>query len=97
MNTRETFAFLVGYHLFHSDQHMNFQLNRWYSLGYWTKAYAEGAGAAIRELGDWKPELVTLAERMTAEEHAQNHCQIANLELALDVIRTWVVEKGQSR
>ena len=68
MSTREKFVFPVGYHQFHNDQHMNFQLNRWYSLGYWTKADAGQAGAGIRELGDWKRELVALAEQMTAED-----------------------------
>ena len=29
----------------------------------------------------------------TAEEHAQNHCQIGNIQLALDVILQWVEEK----
>lgn len=29
----------------------------------------------------------------TAEEHAQNHCQVGNLKLALDVILQWVNEK----
>jgi pimeloyl-ACP methyl ester carboxylesterase len=30
----------------------------------------------------------------TAEEHAQNHCQVGNIKLALDVILQWVVEKS---
>jgi pimeloyl-ACP methyl ester carboxylesterase len=30
----------------------------------------------------------------TAEEHAQNHCQIGNVKLALDVILDWIVEKS---
>ena len=68
VSTREKFVFPIGYHSLHDDQHMNFQLNRWYSLGYWTKEDAEQAGAGIRELGDWKRELVALAERMTAED-----------------------------
>ena len=29
----------------------------------------------------------------TREEHAQNHCQVGNLKLALDVILRWVEEK----
>jgi hypothetical protein len=27
------------------------------------------------------------------EEHAQNHCQIGNIELVLDVILTWIDKK----
>jgi pimeloyl-ACP methyl ester carboxylesterase len=30
----------------------------------------------------------------TAEEHAQNHCQVGNIKLALDVILEWVEEKS---
>ena len=33
----------------------------------------------------------------TEAEHAQNHCQIGNLGLALDVILQWVEEKSQNR
>ncbi|MBU7014697.1 MAG: hypothetical protein HXS52_01065 [Theionarchaea archaeon] len=32
--SRRRFTFPVGYHEFHRDQVFNFQLNRWYSLGY---------------------------------------------------------------
>jgi hypothetical protein len=46
---------------------MNFQLNRWYSLGYWIEAEARRAGRKVRELSDWKPELIGLAERAAAE------------------------------
>ena len=27
----------------------------------------------------------------TADEHAQNHCQVGNVKLALDVIRDWII------
>jgi pimeloyl-ACP methyl ester carboxylesterase len=30
----------------------------------------------------------------TKEEHAQNHCQIGNVWLALDIIAKWIEEKG---
>ncbi len=30
----------------------------------------------------------------TAEEQAQNHCQVGNIKLALDVILQWVDEKS---
>ena len=32
----------------------------------------------------------------TSEEQAQNHCQIGNLKLALDVIIDWVSEKSRT-
>lgn len=57
-------GFPVGYHRFNRDKHMNFQLNRWYSLGFWTKGEAQQAGEAIQRLSDWKPGLVKLAEVM---------------------------------
>jgi pimeloyl-ACP methyl ester carboxylesterase len=47
---------------------MNFQLNRWHSLGYWTQAEAERAGAGVQGLSDWKCEMVALAEQLTAED-----------------------------
>ncbi|NIV40361.1 MAG: hypothetical protein GWN58_66460 [Anaerolineae bacterium] len=33
----------------------------------------------------------------TAGDHAQNHCQIGNLKLALDVILDWMGEKSHAR
>ena len=30
----------------------------------------------------------------TMEEHAQNHCQVGNIQLALDVILEWIQEKS---
>jgi pimeloyl-ACP methyl ester carboxylesterase len=63
----QTISFPVGYHPFHKDRHMNYQLNRWHSLGYWTKSDAEQAGERIQEIGDWKRVLVGLAEQMEAE------------------------------
>ena len=34
MNEKSKFIFPIGYHKFHRKQVFNFQLNRWYSLGY---------------------------------------------------------------
>jgi len=67
LHAQETFSFPVGYHTFHKNKDINFQLNRFYSFGYWTKADAEEAGNSIREIGDWKPVLTGLAERHKAE------------------------------
>jgi hypothetical protein len=30
----------------------------------------------------------------TKEEHAQNHCQIGNIKLALDTMLKWIEEKS---
>lgn len=66
--TRKDFTFPVGYHSFHKDKHLNFHLNVWHSLGYWTKTDAQRAGACIQGLSDWKrDELIALAERMDTE------------------------------
>jgi hypothetical protein len=65
--SQTSFDFPVGYYAFHKDKHANFQLNRWHSLGYWTKADAEKAGQGIKGLKDWKPALMALAKRMMAE------------------------------
>ena len=62
------FTFPIGYFPFHKDKHINFQLNRWHSLGYWTKADARRAAACIQGVSDWKrDELIALAEQMDAE------------------------------
>lgn len=62
----EGFIFPVGYHIFHKNRDINFQLNRFYSYGYWTKADAEEAGSAIKDIKDWKPTFTALAERHMA-------------------------------
>lgn len=64
---QESFSFPVGYHTFHKNKDINFQLNRFYSFGYWIKADAEEAGNSIREISDWKGVLTGLAERHIAE------------------------------
>jgi pimeloyl-ACP methyl ester carboxylesterase len=56
-------SFPVGYHAFHKDKDINFQLNRIYSFGEWTKADAEEAGKAIKKIENWAPTLTELAER----------------------------------
>jgi len=65
--TRKDFPFPVGYHFFHKNKDINFQLNRFHSFGYWTKADAEQAGNAIQEISDWKPVMIRLAEQHKAE------------------------------
>ena len=64
MAARRLPPFPVGYYPFNKDTHMNFQLNRWHSLGYWTKEDAQQAGERVGKLGDWKPVMVNAAEEM---------------------------------
>jgi len=55
----------VGYHHFHDEVNMNFQLNRPLSFGGGNIDEIRAAASAIRDLGDWKREFLSLAD--TAE------------------------------
>ncbi len=57
------FTFPVGYHSFHSKQLFNFQLNRWYSLGYLSFNDLKSVGEKVRKFDDWKPIMVEMAEK----------------------------------
>jgi pimeloyl-ACP methyl ester carboxylesterase len=63
-----TFDFPVGYHTFHKVKIMNFQLNRWYSLGYARLEDMQDAGRQIRTFGDWKRVMTDLAEKAESEK-----------------------------
>ena len=63
-----TFDFPVGYHTFNPVKIINFQLNRWYSLGYARLEDMRSAGEQIRTFGDWKRVMTDLAEKAVAEE-----------------------------
>jgi pimeloyl-ACP methyl ester carboxylesterase len=67
MNHQRTFTFPVGYHRFHNKQLFNFQLNRWYSLGYFRFEDIDKLGQKIKTLKDWKEAMVHLAEKALAE------------------------------
>ena len=60
--------FPVGYESFHKDQAINFHLNRWYSLGYWTRSDAERVGRLIKGKKGQVAVFVQLAEEMESEE-----------------------------
>jgi len=57
------FSFPVGYHKFHKNQLFNFQLNRWYSLGYTSFEDCVEAGKHVHTFTDWKQEMILLAEK----------------------------------
>jgi pimeloyl-ACP methyl ester carboxylesterase len=61
------FDFPVGYHELHKTKIIDFQLNRWYSLGYTSLADIREAAANIDSLADWKGEMVRLAEKAMGE------------------------------
>jgi pimeloyl-ACP methyl ester carboxylesterase len=72
MTHTRKFTFPVGYHEFHKDQLFNFQLNRWYSLGYTRFEDMEKAGQKIETFADWKVEMLNLAEKAVSEERLMN-------------------------
>jgi hypothetical protein len=70
--TGEKFHFPVGYHQFHKDQVFNFQLNRWYSLGYARFEDMKEVGQRINTFEEWKTEMLKLAEKAVAEDRLLN-------------------------
>lgn len=63
-----TFDFPVGYHALHKVKIINFQLNRWYSLGYARLEDMKRAGGRIQNFDDWKGVMTGLAEKAASEE-----------------------------
>ena len=66
--TQNRFAFPVGFHTFHKDKHVNYHLNRWYSMGYWTKGEANQAAAGARARDELKDALLAFAEQLTDQK-----------------------------
>lgn len=62
----------MGYHKFHKDKLFNYQLNRWYSLGYARYEDVKKAGQKISTFEDWKREMIKLAEEAISEERFMN-------------------------
>jgi len=67
MNEKSSFTFPVGYNKFHKKQVFNFQLNRWYSLGYFRFEDIKDIGQKIKTFDDWKAEMIKLAEKAVSE------------------------------
>lgn len=66
------FTFPVGYHDFHKVKIIDFQLNRWYSLGYARFEDIEEVAQKIKNFEDWKEEMVKLAEKAVSENRLIN-------------------------
>jgi pimeloyl-ACP methyl ester carboxylesterase len=66
------FNFPVGYHQFHTVKIINFQLNRWHSLGYARFEDLLQAALRIKTLDDWKGVMVSLAQEAETEERWMN-------------------------
>ena len=65
-------TFPIGYHRFHPKQIFNFQLNRWYSLGFARYEDFEQVGKKIRSFDDWRREMLLLAQTAEAEGRYAN-------------------------
>lgn len=66
------FDFPVGYMPFHREKVFNFQLNRWYSLGYGRYDDLAQAAMNIENFDDWKVELIKLAQNAEKENSMLN-------------------------
>lgn len=67
-----SFTFPVGYHQLHKIKIIDYQLNRWYALGYARLADIRQAATRIHTLVDWKGVMVELAEEALAEGRLLN-------------------------
>ncbi len=66
------FKFPVGYHDFHPVKIIDFQLNRWYSLGYTDFNDTLEVASRIKRFEDWKSEMIQLAEQALSENRYMN-------------------------
>jgi len=71
-NNKTKFTFPVGYHGFHKDKLINFQLNRWYSLGYARFEDIKEVSHKIKNFEDWKKEMVKLAKEAETGNRMMN-------------------------
>ena len=62
----------VGYYKFSKKQFFNYQLNRWYSLGYTVFEEIREAGRRIKSFENYKTVFIELAERAKAEGRLKN-------------------------
>ena len=67
-----SFTFPVGYHSLHKIKIIDYQLNRWYALGYARLADMRQAATQLKTLADWKGVMTQLAEQALAEGRVMN-------------------------
>lgn len=67
-----TFQFPMGYHQLHPTRIIDFQLNRWHSLGYARLEDMQEAASKIKHLAGWKDEMVRQAEKALSEKRLLN-------------------------
>ncbi len=66
------FEFPVGYHQLHKTKIIDYQLNRWHSMGYERLEDMRQAGANIQTLDDWKDEMLRQAQQAMEEGRLLN-------------------------
>ncbi|UTW62869.1 alpha/beta hydrolase [bacterium SCSIO 12741] len=54
--------FPIGYHKVHPIKIIDYQLNRWYSLGFYELSDIKILGANIKGIDDWKPKMIEMAD-----------------------------------
>ncbi len=60
--------FPVGFYKFNKDKAFNFQLNRWYSMGYARFEDVKTVGSRIHSFDNWKTEMISLADLAVSED-----------------------------
>ena len=74
----------VGYYPFHKNKFFNYQLNRWYALGYACKKDLEEIGSEIKSFDDYVKAFRSAAEKAKAEnrlKHAATYLRAAEFLL----------------
>lgn len=66
------FNYPRGYYKFHKTKIINFQMNRWHSLGYIRKEDCIDAASRIKTLYDFKSEMIRQGEKALAEGRVLN-------------------------
>lgn len=85
MKFAEQMELPVGYHPFHANKFINYQLNRWYSLGYARREDIEQAARGIRSFEDHVQEFAKAAERAKGEnrlKHAATYLRASEFLIA---------------
>ncbi|MBN1290513.1 MAG: alpha/beta fold hydrolase [Candidatus Latescibacteria bacterium] len=72
MDTIAEQFFPKGFHHFHPKQVYNYQLNRWYSLGYFRYEDISNLGSRINSFRDWTDVMLECAETAVSEERYLN-------------------------
>ena len=70
--SKTEFTFPVGYQEFHKNRGYNFQLNRYYSIGFGRFEDMKEAGQNINSREDWKIQMLKLAETSVSEGRLMN-------------------------